>query len=73
MAICKGFLFVFPVNSDLLSSSALKAAPCWGFGTSELHAVRRLASFLGSEGQGGGGDVTGVVAERANTFECRAC
>lgn len=53
MAICKGFLFVFPVNSDLLSSSALKAAPCWGFGTSELHAVRRLASFLGSEGQGG--------------------
>lgn len=80
MDVCNVFCFVFfQVNSELLGQSFDSARPtplkqrlAGVLARQSFSPVRRSASFLGSGGQRGG-EVTGVVAERANTFECRAC
>lgn len=71
------FCFILQVNSNLVGlartesgQSFVLSAPCRGFGTSGLLARPPFGVFFR---WWGGGVVRGVVAERANTFECRAC
>lgn len=79
MHVREVFLFVLFFKStltwlDLLGRSLdrdfVLSAPCRGFGTSGLLARPPFGVFFR---WWGGRVVRGVVAERANTFECRAC